>query len=77
MIDYEYDTSDFIIEKRVEYQPSWGNSRIVYRIMRWDEQSKRRTFEGDFFWLVGAQNRLRHEFGIEKPEEIPIVDLEK
>lgn len=77
MIDYEYDKADFIIEKHTEYQPSWGNSRIVYRIMRWDEQSKRRTFEGDYFYIGQAHMRLKNEFGIEDPTLVPIVDVEK
>lgn len=71
------ESADFIIERLVQYQPSWGNSRIVCRIRHWDEQSKRYTFEGDEFWLQNIYSKLKYQFGIENPKEVPIVDLEE
>lgn len=73
---YGYDSSDFIIEKHTEHQPSWGNSRIVYRLMKWDQQSRRRVLEAEKFWLGQIHSKLRDEFGLEHPEEVPIVDLD-
>lgn len=70
-----FDPADFIIERYVQNQAAWHNSRITYRIMRWDEQSKRRCLEGEAFWLGTIHGKLKSEFGILEPEKIPIVDL--
>lgn len=73
----EYDSADFIIEKFIQIQPSWYNSRITYRLFRWTENSSVKNFEGDFFWLGNLRSLLHNEFGLSKEqiESIPLVDL--
>lgn len=67
--------ADFIIERYSRYQPSWGNSRITYRIRHWVAEDGRYHFEGEHFWIQNVYRKLQ-DLGVAEPETVPIVDIE-
>lgn len=75
MNNKDNDLANFIIEKSIVIQPSWHNSRINYRLKQWMPDIGRYEFCGDFFWIGNLRSVLRNEYGIEKPEDVQVVDL--
>jgi hypothetical protein len=67
--------ADFIIERFSRYNPSWGNSRVVYRIRHWLPEDKRYSFEGEHFYIQNTYNKLK-ELGAADPTLVPLVDIE-
>lgn len=69
------DPANYIIERFVQHQASWHNSRVTYRIRHWVPEDKRYYFEGDFFWIQNAYRQLK-KLGVEDPESVPMVYLD-